>query len=127
MPVSIRFVPERRLAVSYLTCGGVQAHRNWFYIQVIVAKAVTQGIPAVGVHGAHMQAVEGWPGKTSVADTLWEYAQQNTPKKNTADYTQAIMDLGATLCTRSNPNCVDCPLNADCVALHEDRTDGACR
>jgi A/G-specific adenine glycosylase len=71
---------------------------------------------------ARFYAVEGWPGKTSVADTLWEYAQQNTPKKNTADYTQAIMDLGATLCTRSNPNCVECPLNADCVALHEDRT-----
>lgn len=48
---------------------------------------------------------------------LWQLAQHHTPKNNTAQYTQAIMDLGATLCTRSNPNCPNCPLNKDCLAF----------
>jgi len=61
-------------------------------------------------------AVEGWYGKASVLKKLWELAEQTTPKNRNADYTQAIMDLGATLCTRSKPRCEDCPLHADCVA-----------
>jgi A/G-specific adenine glycosylase len=66
---------------------------------------------------ARHQAVAGWPGKTSVANRLWEIAERNTPGERVADYTQAIMDLGATLCTRSNPACDRCPVAADCEAL----------
>ena len=62
-------------------------------------------------------AVEGWPGKSSVADRLWDFAEAHTPKKRVADYTQAMMDLGATLCTRSKPNCLQCPLQKSCVAF----------
>ena len=65
---------------------------------------------------ARHQAVDGWPGKTSVAKRLWEIAEHNTPPQRTAAYTQAIMDLGATLCTRSKPACARCPVAADCVA-----------
>jgi len=65
---------------------------------------------------ARHEAVEGWPGTTSVAKHLWEIAEQNTPSDRTAAYTQAIMDLGATLCTRSNPACDRCPVAADCTA-----------
>ena len=65
---------------------------------------------------ARHRAVEGWPGKTSVAKQLWDIAEQYTPDGNTAAYTQAIMDLGATLCTRSNPDCDRCPVAADCLA-----------
>jgi len=36
-------------------------------------------------------------------------------------YTQGLMDLGATVCTRTNPACDRCPLAADCVALREER------
>ena len=71
---------------------------------------------------ARFYAVEGWPGKSSVADSLWLYAEQNTPDNSVAEYTQAMMDLGATLCTRSNPQCVMCPLNSGCIALRDDRT-----
>lgn len=60
--------------------------------------------------------VEGWPGKREVETQLWEYAEQNTPHKNLADYTQAIMDLGATICTRSKPDCEQCPLQENCEA-----------
>lgn len=66
-------------------------------------------------------AVEGWPGQPSVAKQLWEYSEAHTPGKRLADYTQAIMDLGATLCTRSKPRCVDCPLSVDCAAFAQGR------
>ena len=65
---------------------------------------------------ARHQAVDGWPGTTAVAKRLWDIAESNTPAERTAAYTQAIMDLGATLCTRSRPACERCPVAADCVA-----------
>lgn len=65
---------------------------------------------------ARYHAVAGWPGKTQVAKTLWQFAEQHTPNARVADYTQAIMDLGATLCTRSKPACDTCPLNDECAA-----------
>ncbi|HNP37856.1 MAG TPA: A/G-specific adenine glycosylase, partial [Woeseiaceae bacterium] len=68
---------------------------------------------------ARHSAVPGWPGKTAVAKTLWQLAEQNTPRDRVGAYTQAIMDLGATLCTRSKPRCSDCPLKSDCCALAE--------
>ena len=56
----------------------------------------------------------------AVENALWETATELTPAKRSADYTQAIMDLGATLCTRSKPNCEQCPFVRDCVACAED-------
>ena len=61
-------------------------------------------------------AVEGWPGRTAVQKTLWARAERYTPRERVAAYTQAIMDLGATLCTRTRPRCGECPLTADCKA-----------
>jgi A/G-specific adenine glycosylase len=66
---------------------------------------------------ARHAAIEGWPGNTSVAKRLWTIAEHNTPDRRVADYTQAIMDLGATLCTRTRPACERCPVAADCAAL----------
>lgn len=63
--------------------------------------------------------VEGWPGNKKIETQLWQYAEQHTPETRLADYTQAIMDLGATLCTRKPPQCELCPLNSDCVALEK--------
>ncbi|MDG2375349.1 MAG: A/G-specific adenine glycosylase [Woeseiaceae bacterium] len=60
--------------------------------------------------------VEGWPGKTSVARKLWGLAEENTPSDNVAAYTQAMMDLGATVCTRTRPDCGNCPLSSRCTA-----------
>ncbi|HKL64205.1 MAG TPA: A/G-specific adenine glycosylase, partial [Woeseiaceae bacterium] len=54
---------------------------------------------------ARYHAVDGWPGRTAVAKELWELAERHTPSQRVADYTQAIMDLGATLCTRGRPAC----------------------
>jgi len=61
-------------------------------------------------------AVDGWPGKTAVQKQLWQFAEQHTPDGRIADYTQAMMDLGATLCRRSSPQCKQCPLQSDCEA-----------
>jgi A/G-specific adenine glycosylase len=66
---------------------------------------------------ARYHRVEGWPGKTAVHNRLWEIAERYTPTVRCADYTQAMMDLGATLCTRSNPACSACPLAEDCAAF----------
>ncbi len=61
-------------------------------------------------------AIPGYPGNTAVAQQLWHLAETHTPKKRVADYTQAIMDLGATVCSRSKPKCGVCPLNNNCQA-----------
>ena len=65
---------------------------------------------------ARYEAVEGWPGRAAVQRVLWAHAERCTPRARVADYTQAIMDLGATLCTRVRPRCGECPLTADCKA-----------
>ncbi len=62
------------------------------------------------------RAIDEWPGKTSIETTLWSLAGALTPEQNVDRYTQAIMDLGATLCTRTKPTCEACPVNDDCLA-----------
>ncbi len=61
--------------------------------------------------------IKAWPGEKAVHDKLWDLAEYYTPKTQAADYTQATMDLGATCCTRSKPNCEACPLKKHCVAF----------
>ncbi|AMX03714.1 A/G-specific adenine glycosylase [Microbulbifer thermotolerans] len=66
---------------------------------------------------ARFHAIEGWPGRTAVANQLWQLAETYTLEQRGAHYTQAMMDLGATVCTRSNPRCSDCPLSGHCTGL----------
>ena len=66
---------------------------------------------------ARYNAVEGWPGQANVEKQLWNLAEQFTPVARVAHYTQAIMDLGATVCTPKNPACDLCPARAKCQAL----------
>ena len=63
---------------------------------------------------ARVFRVEGWPGQARALKRLWQIAEAQTPKQQTAAYNQAMMDLGATLCTRSQPACASCPLQAIC-------------
>lgn len=70
---------------------------------------------------ARFYAVEGWPGQSRVSQQLWQYAELNTPEQRVEDYTQAIMDLGATVCTRSKPDCDACPLHSSCLARQQNR------
>lgn len=64
-------------------------------------------------------AITGYPSETKTNKKLWEIAEQLTPTERVNHYTQAMMDLGATLCTRSKPNCVECPLEANCQAKQQ--------
>ncbi len=66
-------------------------------------------------------AIEGFPGDAAVAQRLWLLAESLLPASGIESYTQALMDLGATVCTRSRPRCHDCPLKASCLALAENR------
>jgi len=63
--------------------------------------------------------VREWPGGSAGAARLWQLAEICTPAKRVADYTQAIMDLGATVCTAREPDCERCPLAPDCGARRE--------
>jgi A/G-specific adenine glycosylase len=69
---------------------------------------------------ARHYAIEGWPGSTATLKALWAKAEELTPSERVADYTQAIMDLGATVCTRSSPACEQCPMHETCIALADD-------
>jgi A/G-specific adenine glycosylase len=72
---------------------------------------------------ARHRAIAGWPGKAEVANALWQVADRATPGPRVADYTQAIMDLGATICTRRNPQCAACPVSFDCQARRSDSAE----
>ena len=72
---------------------------------------------------ARYKGIDGWPGETRVAKIFWQVAEALTPAERVADYTQAIMDLGATLCSRSKPNCDACPFNQDCVAFNTQQVE----
>lgn len=66
---------------------------------------------------ARFHAVPTWPGERKTETAMWALAEAYTPQDRCGDYTQAMMDMGATLCTRSNPSCERCPLKEDCEAF----------
>lgn len=70
---------------------------------------------------ARVHGIEGYPGLPAVERQMWAIAEAQLPATRMADYTQAQMDFGATLCTRADPACVVCPLQASCVALRTGR------
>jgi A/G-specific adenine glycosylase len=65
---------------------------------------------------ARFNAIEGWPGSTETNARLWEVAERYTPEYRVSNYTQAIMDLGAIVCTRKKPDCIHCPVQSGCQA-----------
>ena len=70
---------------------------------------------------ARFFAVEGWPGNKKIEDEMWLLAESLLPKERINDYTQVMMDLGATLCTRSRPSCEICPIQTHCLAYTQGR------
>lgn len=66
--------------------------------------------------------IAGHPSEREVEKQLWLRADEHTPAKRTADYTQAIMDLGATVCVRTRPLCAMCPVHTDCIAQRDNLT-----
>ena len=68
---------------------------------------------------ARYHAVAGWTGEPRTLKQLWECAEQHLPTQRNAAYPQAMMDMGATLCTRSKPLCLLCPLQDGCEAFRQ--------
>jgi len=83
------------------------------------------GLPAAILDGnvkrvlARVFQIEGWPGQTAVARQFWQIAEQQTPRQQTAQYNQAMMDLGSLVCTRSKPACAECPLTRFCLSRRD--------
>jgi len=71
---------------------------------------------------ARHAGLAGYPGEQKVERQMWAMAEQRLPAAGLEPYIQGLMDLGATLCTRTRPRCADCPVQADCVASREGRT-----
>lgn len=65
--------------------------------------------------------VEGWYGVKKVENQLWHLSEQLTPKNKVSEFNQAMMDLGASLCSRSRFDCQACPLNSRCGAFNADK------
>ncbi|GIU42430.1 A/G-specific adenine glycosylase [Shewanella algidipiscicola] len=61
-------------------------------------------------------AIAGWPGKKQVEEQLWQLTDALTPKQHITQYNQAMMDIGASICTRAKPKCEQCPVAVDCKA-----------
>jgi A/G-specific adenine glycosylase len=70
---------------------------------------------------ARVFGIAGDPSSKPVLEVLWQQADACTPRREVAAYTQGIMDLGATVCTRARPACTLCPMNTGCVAALEGR------
>ena len=70
---------------------------------------------------ARVFGINAYPGSKPVEDALWRRADALLPLHGIESYTQGLMDLGATLCTRSKPDCQRCPLLSRCVAFATDR------
>lgn len=68
-----------------------------------------------------LHGIDGWPGTPMIEEKLWAIAETLLPDSRLADYTQAQMDFGATLCTRSDPGCPVCPLQQACIAFGDGR------
>jgi len=100
--------------------------------------AALQALPGVGRSTAAAIAVFAFGRRAAILDGnakrvlarcfgadkgLWELAESLVPARGVETYTQGLMDLGATVCTRANPACGRCPLAAQCVALREDTID----
>jgi A/G-specific adenine glycosylase len=92
----------------------------------ILALSADQRFPILDGNAKRVLArffgVEGWAGTSAVAKVLWGLADDCTPTERVANYTQAIMDLGAGLCRRSRPDCGSCPLQKNCSAHLSGRT-----
>ncbi|WP_052378422.1 A/G-specific adenine glycosylase [Polycyclovorans algicola] len=68
---------------------------------------------------ARHAALHGWPGTPAVSKAFWALAESRLPEARYADYTQALMDLGATCCTARRPQCLLCPVQEDCLARQQ--------
>ncbi len=112
-------LPEAPAALAALPGIGAST-ANAIYSQAYDKPAVILDGNVKRVLARH-EAIEGWPGKPDIHRQLWLAAEELLPAYRGADYTQAIMDLGATLCARTKPACARCPVSQTCRAYASGR------
>ncbi|MFP5417949.1 MAG: A/G-specific adenine glycosylase [Gammaproteobacteria bacterium] len=123
----------RRLATEY--AGGFPASPDTLVQLPGIGRSTAAAIAALAFGQRHAildgnvkrvlarhAGVSGWPGDKKVEAALWHLAESRLPARSIEAYTQGMMDLGASVCTRSRPVCARCPVNADCVAHAGSRT-----
>lgn len=101
-----------------------------------VGRSTAGAIVAMGLHGYGVicdgnvkRVITRWAGiegditKSATTKELWALAERLTPTDDSGHFAQAMMDMGATLCTRRNPNCSQCPVHADCIANHQGKQE----
>ncbi|SUD91897.1 A/G-specific adenine glycosylase [Psychrobacter phenylpyruvicus] len=101
-----------------------------------VGQSTAGAIVAMGLHGYGVicdgnvkRVITRWAGiegditKSATTKELWALAERLTPTEDSGHFAQAMMDMGATLCTRRNPNCSQCPIHADCIAYHQGKQE----
>ena len=98
------------------------------YIAGAVASiAFGEVVPAVDGNVKRVLArycgISGFPSEKKVNEQLWQQAEALLPERDVACYTQALMDMGATICTRTRPKCDQCPVQADCAAHQTQRVN----
>jgi A/G-specific adenine glycosylase len=72
---------------------------------------------------SRLHTLPDWPGHPTTHRLIWEIASHYTPAADCHLYNQAIMDLGATVCTRKRPDCDNCPWQTHCQAYRQRQTD----
>lgn len=70
---------------------------------------------------ARLFALDGDPTRSAFINSLWHYADALTPARNSRQFSQGVLDLGATVCRKSSPDCPECPLQAHCLAFLHNR------
>jgi A/G-specific adenine glycosylase len=92
----------------------------------ILAQAHNQAVPILDGNVkrvlTRLYGIQEFPGSPAIEKKLWQLSEDLLPNERLVDYTQAIMDFGATLCVRSKPRCMLCPFNNTCVAYREQLT-----
>ena len=101
-----------------------------------VGQSTAGAIVAMGLHGYGVicdgnvkRVITRWAGidgditKSATNKALWALAERLTPTEDSGHFAQAMMDMGATLCTRRHPSCEVCPINSDCIAYAEGKQD----
>jgi A/G-specific adenine glycosylase len=71
---------------------------------------------------ARVFGIDTYPGEKKTEEAMWRRAEALLPEEGIESYTQGLMDMGATLCTRSSPSCERCPMQPRCVAFKTGRT-----
>ena len=96
-----------------------------YTVNAVLSQAYDRPLPILEANSqrvlCRLFAVAESPREAAVRKLLWQRAEELLPKKSVGDFNQAMMELGALICTPMNPNCPACPLRAHCRTRAQNR------